>query len=100
MGGAVSNTRRHLNRIRQFRMEMGLTQRELARMMGYESTSSLSHLEHGRKLPSFETMMKLQAALQRFIEDIYPRQFGRIRGLVGKRREALFRKRGGMSAGE
>ena len=92
-GRSSSTNRRHLNRIRQIRMEMGLTQRELARIMGYQSTSSLSHLEHGHKLPSFETMMKLQAAMQRFIEDIYPRQFSRIRGRVGKRREALFRQR-------
>ena len=85
--------RRYLNRIRQLRMEKDLTQRELARIMGYESVSSLSHMEAGRKLPSIKTVMKLEAALQRPIRDIYPRLFDEIYEPVGRRRVELFEKR-------
>ena len=89
---------RHQNRIRQFRMEKGLTQRELARILGYKSVSSLSHLERGCKLPSIKTAMRLEIALQRFIGDIYPRLYGKLRKPVARRREQLFKERGEQSS--
>ena len=78
-------------------MEKGLTQRELARILGYQSVSSLSHLEAGHKLPSLQTAMKLEAALQRFIGDIYPRLYSEMRDPVARRRTAFFRKRMGKT---
>ena len=84
---------RYPNRIKQLRMKKGLTQRELARIMGYESVSSLSHMEAGRKLPSVKTVMKLEAALQRPIRDIYPRLFDKIYEPVARRRVKLFARR-------
>lgn len=84
---------RHPNRIRQFRKEKGLTQRELAHVMGYKSVSSLAHMEAGRKLPTIRTIMKLEAALQRPLRDIYPRLFDAIYLPVGRRRVRLFKKR-------
>lgn len=74
-------------------MEKGLSQRELARIMGYESVSSLSHMECGRKLPSIRTVFKLEAALQRPIRDIYPRLFNAVYDPVGKRRVAFAERR-------
>ena len=89
------SSHRHVNNIKRFRMEKGLTQRELARIMGYQSVSSLSHLENGRKLPALKTALKLEIALQRFIGDIFPRLYDEVRGLVARRRVALFEKRAG-----
>ena len=81
---------RYPNCIRQLRMEKGLTQRQLARIMGYESVSSLSHLEGGHKRPSMETIFKLEAALQRPIRDIYSRLFDEIYDPVARRRVKHF----------
>lgn len=78
-------------------MEKGLTQRELARILGYQSVSSLSHLEAGHKLPALRTALKLEVALQRFIGDIYPRLCDQLRAPVAHRRVALFEKREGKS---
>jgi len=93
---------RHHNRIRQFRMEKGLTQRELAHILGYKSVSSLSHLERGCKLPSLKTAMKLEIALQRFIGDIFPRLYNKLRTPVARRRQVLYerRKKEGKEFGE
>jgi len=93
-----SSIRRHPNRIRQFRMEKGLTQRELARILGYKSVSSFSHLERGRKRPSLPTAMRLEIALQKFIGDIFPRLYKSLRAPVARRRERLFKERGEKSA--
>ena len=74
-------------------MEKGLTQRQLGRIMGYQSESSLSHLECGRKLPSFATAVKLEAALQQPIRFIYSGAFDEIWESVAKRRVAFAEKR-------
>lgn len=84
----ANSSLRYPNRIKQLRREKGLTQRELARLMGYQSISSLSHMEAGRKLPSLRTAMKLEAAFQRPIRDIYPRLFEAIYRPVARRRVA------------
>ena len=94
---AMEGIQRHSNHIRRFRMEKGLTQRELAYILGYRSVSSLSHLECGRKLPSLRTAMKLEIGLQRFIGDIFPRLYRSLRGPVARRRERLFNERGERS---
>lgn len=71
-------------------MEKGLTQRELAYIMGYHSVSSLSHLEAGHKLPALQTALRLEVALQRFMGDIFPKLYESLRGPVARRRTALF----------
>ena len=88
-----SSKRRFPNRIRQLRMERGWTQGELARMMGYESVSSLASLEAGKKLPSMRTLIKLEAAFQRPFRDLYPRYFDAVYDPVAERRSAFFRER-------
>ena len=91
-------SKRYPNRIRQIRLEKGLTQRELAHILGYKSVSSLSHLERGRKLPSLQTALKLEQALQRLMGDIYPRLYKQIQNSVGQRRARFFAKRGEKSS--
>jgi len=81
---------RYPNRLKQLRRERKLTQRTLARIMGYESVSSLSHMEAGRKLPSLQTVFKLEAVFQRPIRDFYPRLFDAIYDPVARRRVEHF----------
>ena len=91
-------SKRYPNRIRQIRLEKGLSQRDLAHILGYKSVSSLSHLERGRKLPSLQTAFKLEQALQRLIGDIYPRLYKPIQKSVGHRRARFFANRGEKSS--
>lgn len=79
-------------------MEKGMTQRELAHILGYKSVSSLSHMERGRKLPSLKTAMMLEQGLQRLIGDIYPGLYRPVRRSVGRRRERFYEKRGEVSS--
>jgi transcriptional regulator with XRE-family HTH domain len=83
----------HPNRIRQFRLEKGLTQQELAFILGYENASSLSNIETGRQLPSLTTALKLSVALQRLVADIFPNLYEEIREPVVCRRVDLFTRR-------
>ena len=86
----MEGSRKYPNHVRRYRMEKGLTQRQLAHILGYQSVSSLAHLEGGQKLPSLITAMKLEAGLQRFIGQLYPRLYDRVRRPVARRRVALF----------
>lgn len=83
----------HPNHIKRLRMEKGLTQRELAHIIGYQSVSSLSHLENGHKLPSIKTAMKLEAAFQELIPAIFSKLYDEVRTPVVRRRMALFQRR-------
>ena len=88
-----SSSTRYPNKIRQLRMEKGLTQQELAFVLDYESVSSLSRLEAGRKLPTLETALKLEVAFQRLVPDIFPELYDKVRNLVGKRRVEMFQRK-------
>ena len=89
----MEGTRSYPNHIRRYRMEKGWTQRQLAYILGYHSVSSLAHLEGGHKLPSLRTAIKLEAALQRFIGQLYPRLYERLRAPVARRRLSLLEER-------
>jgi len=52
------------NNIRTFRMRRGLSQKEVARLLGHRNQSLLSHWENGNKLPSLMNLFKLSAALK------------------------------------
>ena len=39
---------------------MGFTQAEVATLLGYHQPTDISHYEHGRKLPSLVTALKLE----------------------------------------
>lgn len=39
------------DRVKQLRMQKGLTQEELAQKLGYKSKSSVAHIENGRDIP-------------------------------------------------
>lgn len=81
------------NRIRQLRMEKGLTQRELAFIVGYESLSTFAQIEAGRKLPSLPTALKLEVAFLRLVPDIFPELYDQVRGPVARRRMEVFAKK-------
>ena len=93
----AAKSRHHPNHIRRLRMEAGLTQRELAHIIGYQSVSSLSHLENGHKLPAIKTAMKLEVAFQRLIPDIFSKLYEAVREPVARRRIALFQRREAQS---
>lgn len=95
-----NKTSSYPNRIRQLRMEKGLTQRELAFIVGYESLSTFAQLEAGRKLPSLPTALKLEVALQRLVPDIFPELYDQVRDGVAQRRMEVFARKEARGKGQ
>jgi transcriptional regulator with XRE-family HTH domain len=50
------------NILRRVRQQSGMTQTELAARAGLPP-SAIAHLEHGRRKPSFDTLLKISRAL-------------------------------------
>jgi transcriptional regulator with XRE-family HTH domain len=50
-------------KLRQLRIEKGLTQQELAERLGYKTNSYISDVESGRFIPSREKLKKIARAL-------------------------------------
>jgi putative transcriptional regulator len=58
------------NRVREVRSRLGLTQDQLAERIGVARQSIIS-IEKGRFLPTVETALRLSAALQAPVEDLF-----------------------------
>ena len=53
---------KQVNFIRLYRKKQGLTQKELASLLGFKSSSSISNYERGKKMPGLEVLLKLEIA--------------------------------------
>jgi transcriptional regulator with XRE-family HTH domain len=59
------------NQLRKYRRARGLTQREVARILGFTNVSSLSRWEHGVCLPSVMNMFRLAALYRTLVDALY-----------------------------
>ena len=57
---AMSITRHKRPHIRLLRRRAGLTQRELAFLLGHKSHSQISRFEHGRRVPAADELLQLE----------------------------------------
>lgn len=54
------------------RHSVGLGQKNVARLLGHKSTSTISEYETGRLLPSLPTALRLAVVYDRPITELYP----------------------------
>jgi len=59
-----------LNRLWKYRKERGLTQRDVAYILGIKNASQISHWERGDKIPGTKNILKLSALYQRLPNDL------------------------------
>jgi transcriptional regulator with XRE-family HTH domain len=83
----ISNARRnHLYRLRRIR---GLSNKQLAALLGYRSTSMISRLESGKALPSLRVALLLQIILGAHLPEIYADLHAALQELAIKRAARL-----------
>lgn len=58
-------------RLRAVRTKKGLTQYQLARILGFRHNTAISRYETGRKKPNLETAQRIALALGAKVEDIF-----------------------------
>lgn len=62
----------HHNLLRVLRRRLGLNQRELAYLIGYDSDSQLSRLENGSRFPYLTEVLLIELVFGRASKDIFP----------------------------
>ncbi len=58
-------------KLRELRTKKGLTQYQLARILGFKHNTAISRYETGRKRPNLETAQRIALALGARVEDIF-----------------------------
>jgi DNA-binding XRE family transcriptional regulator len=61
------------NKVRMLRRRLGVTQRELAAIIGHEGAAQISRLESGRRAPHFVEALKLELLLGLPTAEIFTR---------------------------
>ena len=72
------------NYVRTFRQRYALTEEELARLIGLNSGTSISHIEQGDRPPTLQSALALQVVLAPAPSEMFPGLFMAIRKKVGK----------------
>ena len=73
----MSNTS-HLCRLRTLRRTWGLTQRELAELLGGRSPTHIARIEAGKRIPSIEIALACQTLFGLPPETLFPRVYTEI----------------------
>lgn len=73
--------------LRSHRLRAGLTQREVAYLLGHRKASSLSRFEQAARLPNLEAAVVLERVFDVRITELYPD--------LGAKADALLRERSG-----
>lgn len=74
------------------RRESGLTQAELAFLLGLKSGSKISRYERSRRRPGFRTLLGLEIALRASLEMLFAKEGNRARRQLRKRAAVLLKR--------
>lgn len=77
------------NRLWRSRKAAGLTQKQVAFLLGHKSTSQISRWERGRRVPRTIDLLKLSAIYHRLVNDLVWDLFDSLRHKVAKRQRML-----------
>ncbi len=59
------------NKLKEYRMKAGLTQKEVATLLGFTSEDRICHWEKGRNIPSLINLFKLAKAYRATVMELY-----------------------------
>lgn len=77
------------NRLWKYRKRVGYTQRQVAGIIGYHSATDISHYEHGRKVPSLLTALKLEIVYHTPVAFLFTDVYVPLRTRLREREEQL-----------
>lgn len=78
--------------LRAYRRSWGLSQKELAEILGFESRTQVSRIEHGKRVPLLETALACSTLFGVSLDELFP-QF--VAEIEEKLREKISRLREG-----
>jgi transcriptional regulator with XRE-family HTH domain len=78
------------NQLRKYRRARGLTQRTVARILGFADASSISRWEQGVCLPTMRNMFRLAALYRTLVDALYIDVLRTIREEIRGKEAAVF----------
>ena len=91
--GKVSKIFKIKNRLRLYRKNRGMTQGEVAYIIGHPSPAQVSRWERGERIPSLMYALRLSALYQRLVNDLFFDFFDEERGHVFTRLRELEKRK-------
>ena len=85
-----SQQNKHRNSLVHYRRRMGLTQEQVAQLLGHKSRNALSSLESGYSLPRLYTALQLAAVYRVPVDFLYHETYSALRDEI-RERESKFR---------
>ncbi len=85
-------SRRFNNYLRLYRRKNGLSQKEMAHLMGYKTTTSISNYERGSKMPQLTNLLKLEIILHTPIAFLFRDHFEELKREVRQKEKMLHKK--------
>lgn len=80
------------NYLKMFRKRSGLSQGELALLLGCKSGSKVSRYERGGRVPTFDTLAGLEVVFKKPIRELFRGRYERVHRDVRLRAQRLSRK--------
>ena len=68
---------------------MGLTQEQVARLLGQADTTMISHYEHGRVLPPLPTALRLEIIYRVPVAFLFPAMYADLKQSIRHQEEIL-----------
>lgn len=72
------NCRKIPNHLRRYRKQMGLTQTETARLLGFAQATRLTKWEQGKSIPSIQNLFKLSVIYHCHPHELYLELFSEL----------------------
>ena len=74
----------HKNRLRKYRLDAGLSQTEVAKILKLKSPASVSRWERAERLPNPERLLELSALYHRLVNDLLWPRYSKARDRVNR----------------
>ena len=65
-----------------YRRRMGLSQRQVAQLLGHSDASMVSHYEHGRALPPLAVALSLEIIYRAPVAFLFPQMYDGLRNRI------------------
>jgi transcriptional regulator with XRE-family HTH domain len=75
------------NNLVLYRRRMGLSQKRVARLLGYQDASMVSHYEHGRSYPPLPVALSLEIILRVPVAFLFPHLYDHIKQRIRQAEE-------------
>jgi transcriptional regulator with XRE-family HTH domain len=77
------------NNLVLYRKRMGLTQKQVSRLLGHRDASMLSHYEHSRALPPLVVALGLEIVYRVPVAFLFPAMYDELKRQIRNREESL-----------